>query len=1506
MPLPGGPSNKIGNRYEMWWTVSQLVRIMDGEVLSIRIEAPIVEKAEFVLTTQDGQEHHQAKRSHVSGKWSLFSLKQENLLQTIFDQLSKNTSVRFVFTSGSDTPELRELIDRALSAKNLEEFKSVFVSAKTHNDALEKLKDIWHADTATAYRILQQLEVRTIDEKGLEDQVRESVLVRFLTNRENVCETLRSIVQDSVHKTIDRKYLISVLQDRGFALRKLMVPNNTLPLVDDVTDGYLETVRHKLILGSLITRDSTQELLAKIKGKSIGCDFVLTGKAGGGKTVCVMEAVEALRKSDDPFVVLAFRLDRIDPVSSTKELGERLDLEESPALVLATAAEATSSDAVLVIDQLDAVSTTSGRSSEFLDVVEVLLSEVQVLRDKVNFHVVVVCREFDWKNEHRLRRLLPKDSTNINVTDFSLEEVSSVLGKSGFNTGLFGVKQLDLLCLPQNLYLFLDTDPAPDSIPEFLSPKDLFDRYWTEKRKAVNARVALSSDFWQEIILMLCDEMTRTQQLSVLKEKLDRFPEDYLNQMASEGVLSFDGNRYGFGHESFFDYCFARNFVANEESLTEFLVKSEQHLFRRAQVRQVLVYLHDADHGRYCKELQELLTDKKIRYHLKDLAVNLAFTLQNPNEKEWDVFAPWIESEIEMIKNGKPNPDKFANLVWSRFFSTYSWFQITYRKGLITDWLTSGNDNIVNTGVDYVRCHQRHSGDRAAELLEPFVGINDEWRQRLCQVMQWVDHGNSRRFFDLFLKLIDDGTLDDARDTFASNGTFWGMLSSLGKKRLVWIPEVLAHWLSRRFLIIQNNRDSLGRPKWHDLFNNDESGSEDIFNSATKFPDKFVRHVLPVILEIADRAVKEKIAPKKDAVWGTPINSEYNSISEVCRKALTRAVENLAETKSDCIAEILAEIKSHDTNLANYLLQHAFTAGAVHFADDAVSDLCEQSWRFECGYSDSPYWIAIQLIKEITPLCSDENRARLEKAILNYTTNYEQTPDGYKLRGHACFNLLSGIPVELRSKNARSRFAELERKFGKTISTPQKIKAYRIDSPIEKSAAEKMTDEQWLSAIKKYNSEERHNWENLEKGTALELARMLQECVKQEPKRFSQLSLRFPKGTHPFYIEHTLNALKGATASTELKLEVCRKAYTETPIDCGKALVDLLGSMEEPLPNDAMQMLDWLATVHPDPEEELWNKKTVSGDTYYGGDILTYGINTTRGRAALAIRDLIQRDKSYIQHFQPTIKHLANDKSVSVRACVSSTLLAISNHEPEFALEQFLGLVKPRGSQIGNERLLSTYEVERFVNFGLNKHFGRLRDVIERMLRSELPETAQVGARLASIALLLHHENAKTLVEEALHGHALQRMGVAQVATRNIGHSQYRQWSEQNLLMFFDDDDRDVRAEAATCFRSMEGQSMESFENLITKFCDSAAYQEDSFSLLNALEDSSHRLPGITYNVCKIFLERFSDEARDFRTRRSGDSRSVTTLLLRTYHQHQQDEWASKCLNPSLTGHFKT
>ena len=1501
MPLTGGPADKFGNRYEHWWTVLQLVRVIDGQATSIRIEDPTVDKAEFVLTAGDHRKLHQAKRSHWDGKWSLSSLKTEGLLQAMFDQLSEESNARFVFVSGSDAPELRELTERARDAENLEEFESVFVSAEAHKKTLGKLKSFWHnTDTSTAYEILQRIEVHTVDEREIEERVRESLLARFLTKPDEICDTLRSIVEDSIHKTIDREFLISTLQGRGFPLRKLTRPNDALPLISDVTTRYLEAARRKLIQGALIHRSSTQDLLAKIKENAArGADCVLTGKAGGGKTGCVIECVEALRQSDSPVAVLVFRLDRIEPVSSTKELGARLDLEESPALVVATAAEAISGEAVLVIDQLDAVSTTSGRSSDFFDVVEGLLSEVRSLRARVKFHVVVVCREFDWKNDHRLRPLLPENSPNIAVTDFSLDEVKSALTASGFDTELFGAKQLELLCLPQNLALFLDAHYDPGLRPMFSSPKELFDQYWAKKRQRVNERAAPSPDHWIGVIQILCDEMTASQRLSALKEKLDQFPNDYLDQMASEGVLSFDGKRYGFGHESFFDYSFARGFVAKEESLTAFLVKSEQHLFRRAQVRQVLVYLRDADRDRYCRELSGLLTDERIRDHLKDLAVALTVSLPNPEEDEWKVLAPWIESKLEAISSGKPNPDKFASMVWNHFLASSSWFAITDAKGLVADWLTSENDSLIDMGVTYVRRHQRDAGDRVAALLEPFVGRGGQWPQRLRYVMQWAGLAESRRFFELFLRLIDDGTLDDARTPGATGETFWNVVSRLVDNRLDWIPEVLAHWLRRRFSIVQETRGKEGSLRWPELFNHDNFGVKSILEAGTKYPDQFVRQVLPVILTITDGTVytEEKAPPKRDAIWPYLIDSEHASIDQACRQALAGAVEELAGVKADGITEILTALRSRETYMANYLLLRAYTAGARCFADDAVSELCDNTWRFRCGYSDSTRWIAIQLIKAVVPLCSNENRARLEKVVIDYVPDYERTPGGYKLRGRASFTLLSGIPAELRSKTARTRYAELERKFGTPESPPKKSEGFIVGSPIEKSKAGNMTDEQWLKAIKKHDSEERLDWENPEKGGALELARTLQEFVKEDPERFALLSLRFPVHTNPVYLEHTLIGLEEAKGFTELKLRVCRKAYSEAREYYGRAISDLLGSVEDLLPNDAVQILDWLATEHPEPEEELWRKRTSAGGPDHGGRILDHGINTTRGRAAWAIRDLIGRDASYIERFRSTVERLADDKSLAVRACAASSLLAITAHDWEFALEQFHRLIEPRENQFDEDRLLATHDVVRFIRHSLREHFARVQYVVKRMLRSELPETSEAGARLASLAVLYGHTEAEKLVEEALQGSPSQRLGVAQVASSNICYANCRQWSEQQLLRFFHDRDREIRQETARCFLKLEGQPLEPYEKLIYEFCESPAYQEDSFCIFSALEKSPHRLPGITYVVCEKFLTRFGDEASDLSTRRAGDSDEVKKIILRTYHQHQQDTEASKCLD---------
>src|SRR4051812_25966197 len=117
MTLPGGPADKLGNRYEKLWTISEIVNMLMGFSESIRIEDPAVQKAEFVVTKSGLREFHQAKRVNQSGKWSLAALaaKETALIQAIGSILSGNQD-RFVFASGSDARELGELSEAARQA----------------------------------------------------------------------------------------------------------------------------------------------------------------------------------------------------------------------------------------------------------------------------------------------------------------------------------------------------------------------------------------------------------------------------------------------------------------------------------------------------------------------------------------------------------------------------------------------------------------------------------------------------------------------------------------------------------------------------------------------------------------------------------------------------------------------------------------------------------------------------------------------------------------------------------------------------------------------------------------------------------------------------------------------------------------------------------------------------------------------------------------------------------------------------------------------------------------------------------------------------------------------------------------------------------------------------------------------------------------------------------------------------------------------------------------------
>ena len=1437
------------------------------------------------MATGARRELHQVKRSHPTGKWSLAALRNDGLLQEIGTELAGNHD-RFVFASGSDARELSDLCEAARDAESQAEFKYTFLAAKDRKERFEMLRCIWACDVPAAVERLRRIDVRTIDEREIEQKVRWGVQALFLAYPNKVVAELRTIVDDSVHRAITRRALVEALGRRGHRLRHLTSPENAGAAVEEATDAYLDGARGKLIGRRLIPRTvagtATQTLLARLD--ETATDSVLTGRAGAGKTACVVEVVETLRTQGLP--VLAFRLDRLPPTLTTTALGGHLGLEESPVIVLAAAAEAAGRPGVLIVDQLDAVSTVSGRSSGMFDLVERLLDEARGTRARAVIHAVVVCREFDWQHDPRLRQLMPRSgeqnerserNERIEVTELTTAEVETILTETGFDSALFHKRQLELLRLPQNLSLFLEADFDVSRAPVFGTAKELFDRYWIEKRRSVAKRATLSPDPWLEVMQTLCDAMNAAQQLSVPVETLDRFAPDYLDQLASEGVLTFDGRRYGFGHESFFDYCFARVFFTRPGSLVSFLSASEQHLFRRAQVRQVLAYLRDADAARYARELRGLLSDEGIRAHIKDLAFALLAEVTDPTEEEWAIWNEWVEPELAAVKAGTPNPDKLSALAWRRFFGSPSWFAFADERKMIEGWLDSDDDRLADLAVDYLRLHQSRWPDRVAALLEPYAELGDRWTPRFRSIMAGAVHHTSRRFFDLYLRLVDNGTLADA----GANGTLSDTLHDLKERRPDWGLEVLSGRLSQWLAVIRASGKGLGRM---DLLGYDDSAIRIFAQAAKNAPAAVVEHVLPVVLEISDSALYGDTPPKRDKVWPFLMKTEAPRADDACLFGLAEALGRLAREGTADLRDVIADLRRRDSYVANYLLLALYGGGAARHADEAVALLCDEPWRFECGLSASPRGCAMEMIQAVVPHCTTGNRERLEAVILRYVNPRERTRGGYKRAGWARYGLLSAIPEELRSTVANRHFAELERKFGAPRGA--------VASPIDDTAVQKMTDDQWLRAVAKYLSENGMPPSGDPfKGGALELARKLERRAREEPERFARLGLRLPVDANPLYLAHTLAALKDAALDTNLKLEVCRKAFEESWEACGRSIADVLGSIKDPLPDDAVRMLHLIATDHEDPAWEEWREDPSGGLRYYDGDIHLNGINTTRGQAADAVRDLILADAACIDRFRPTLERMIRDPSAAVRSCVAGALQAVFYHDPALGMSLF------RNMNLAEDRLLATHHVRHFMLDGLRDGFDDLQPTVERMLRSPEPEVCEAGARLAGIAVLVGYESAVALVDEALHGGARHRHGVAQVAAAYIADPECRAWSERMLTALFDDDDAGVRREAASCFRQLRDEALDEYGDLLVTFCNSSAYREDTSSLLHALKNSRRRLPGTTCMVCEKFFDRFADEAGDIRTHRAGDTPTVAKLIFRTYQQHQSDEWTSRSLD---------
>src|SRR5207302_10006840 len=151
----------------------------------------------------------------------------------------------------------------------------------------------------------------------------------------------------------------------------------------------------------------------------------------------------------DGYPVVPLRSDLLEPTQLPRAVGAQIGLPGSPAAVLGVVAAERRS--ILVLDQLDSVSLTSGRHPEFWQCLREVIDEA---RYQPNMSVLIVCRRFDLENDDRLRTLSASSggpATVVQVGPLSDEIVDGVVSSVGLAAESLRPSQRELLCVPLHL-----------------------------------------------------------------------------------------------------------------------------------------------------------------------------------------------------------------------------------------------------------------------------------------------------------------------------------------------------------------------------------------------------------------------------------------------------------------------------------------------------------------------------------------------------------------------------------------------------------------------------------------------------------------------------------------------------------------------------------------------------------------------------------------------------------------------------------------------------------------------------------------------------------------------------------------------------------------------------------------------------------------------------------------------------------------------------------------------
>jgi len=1025
--------------------------------------------------------------------------------------------------------------------------------------------------------------------------------------------------------------------------------------------------------------------------------LILEGEKGMGKSVILKDLYEKLIHKN--YTVLGIKADKYY-ATIPRELENKIFLNEDITFSkIISTLNTHKQKLVVIIDQLDALSQTLSSKREYIQTYNRIINE---LLDEKNIRVIISSRSYDLKYDAELSVYKSNEFQNVKVAYLSENEVVNTLQK--FKVKCSQKKLVDLLKTPNHLEIFCKLpNKNKVNLNTISSLKDLYDVLWNKLIiKRNNPKLT-------KLIYSIAVEMYNNQQTTIKNQYSAKFEPEIKYLLSNQLIIISDSN-IQFFHQTFYDYCFSRQFVEKGNDIYNYLNENEQNLEVRSIIKMVFEYLREYDHKKYITYTTSILKSKKYRFHIKSLIIGNLGILLTPSKEEKKLVNEYI------LKNSLYE-DIFIHSVFSK-----NWTQYLLSLGVLNTFLFK-NNGLLNRAykiykkqsaikLDFLEKYNpekdveyrknaawiffRNNINHAPLLVMRFLDDLPEFLDKqyfieriLLNLEDWVEK-SLLPYFEKYIPYVDESK---TRDNF----WYFQILAKILEHHEEYVFTLIEHIFEKVFYT--------GDSWHHNEFSHDQK--ELLKKMYEQSPEK----TFEFIFKIYQKVVNDN----KDTNSFEEINSPlYNctkiidgfSSSKDAHMVLEDFLVKHLKSKLNDKVYICDFFKNHKNSNSVFILRIlVLTLNNTSLFLNEVLEIITIIYAKNGlnGYDDTFQLYIRQLIGFSFPKFSEDKKALIAKILTSIKHPYDFTFNKYQDQkgnqkvyyygfGKKQYCFIKQLPKEeiFKISFLKKSYQEFNRRFGNVDSNKAhdisfSSGAYIVGTPLSQNAYEKMDFDSWKRSMTKFD--DNYHGGHGPKGGKLEHSRAFEASVKNNPDKYYEFIYELFEDTNISidYISKGIDGLIEAKYNPK-KVKTLHEKFIQFNLDQGQTLYAIWQCnylIENKLvDSDMISFLVENAKNHPNPEKPM-NEKDPAFDS----------LNTVRGAAIHKIMSCYEH-KEFEQIIFKTAEKAMSDPQISVRVAVMQELAFLNHLDLNRSFKIFMKLIQ----EADTELLKNSFRTSQYFN----------------------------------------------------------------------------------------------------------------------------------------------------------------------------------------------------------------